>query len=60
MARDARLLDQLELELEKLEAAAPEDGLAAETAAEKTRRVSSLERKRPARQLFSNDIERER
>lgn len=58
--RSSRLLDQLELELEELEAAATEDELAAEKAAEKTQRVRSFERKRPVRQPFPDDIERER
>ncbi|SFQ35448.1 zinc-finger binding domain of transposase IS66 [Bradyrhizobium sp. Ghvi] len=61
--RAARLLDQLELELEELEeleAAATEDELAAEKAAGKTQTVRSFERKRPLRQPFPDDIERER
>jgi transposase len=58
--RSARLLDQLELKLEELEATATEDELAAERAAEKTQRVRSFERKRPVRQAFPDDIERER
>ncbi len=58
--RSARLLDQLELELEELEAGATEDELAAEKAAEKTQTVRSFERKRPVRQPFPDDIERER
>src|ERR1700760_3094545 len=58
--RSARLLDQLELELEELEAAATEDELAAEKAAGKTQTVRSFERKRPVRQPFPDDIERER
>src|SRR5690242_2124673 len=58
--RSARLLDQLELELEELEAAATEDEHAAERAAEKTQRVRSFARKRPVRQPFPDDIERER
>ena len=58
--RSARLLDQLELKLEELEATATEDELAAERAAEKTQRVRSFERKRPVRQPFPDDIERER
>ncbi|WBL82746.1 IS66 family transposase [Bradyrhizobium xenonodulans] len=58
--RSARLLDQLELELEELEAAATEDELAAEKAAGKTQTVRSFERRRPVRQPFPDDIERER
>ncbi len=45
--RTARLLDQLELQLEELEASATEDELAAETAAAKTATVASFTRKRP-------------
>jgi transposase len=58
--RSARLLDQLELELEELEADATEDELAAEKAAGKTQTVRSFERRRPVRQPFPDDIERER
>lgn len=50
--RSARLLDQLELELEELEAGATEDEMAAEKAAGKTQTVRSFERKRPVRQPF--------
>jgi transposase len=58
--RSARLLDQLELQLEELEAAATEDELAAEKAAEKTQTVRSFPRRRPLRQPFPDNIERER
>jgi transposase len=58
--RSARLLDQLELQLEELEAAATEDELAAEKAAEKTQTVRSFQRRRPLRQAFPDNIERER
>jgi transposase len=58
--RSARLLDQLELQLEELKAAATEDELAAEKAAEKTQTVRSFQRKRPLRQPFPDNIERER
>src|ERR1700739_3812584 len=58
--RSARLLDQLELELEELEADATEDELAAEKAAGKTQTVRSFERRRPVRQPFPDDIERAR
>src|SRR5690606_17723393 len=47
--RKARLLGQLELELEELQATASEDELAAEQAAAKTTRVEAFERRRPAR-----------
>jgi transposase len=58
--RTARLLDQLELRLEELEASATEDELAAETAAAKTATVASFTRKRPARQPFPEHLPRER
>ena len=58
--RKARLLDQLELQLEELEAAATEDELAAEEVAAKTQTVRSFQRKRPLRKPFPDDIERER
>src|ERR1700744_1052947 len=47
--RTARLLDQLELTLEELESSATEDELAAELAADKTTKVASFTRERPAR-----------
>jgi len=55
--RSARLLDQLELELEELEATASEDELAAEQAAATTR---SSARKRPSRKPFPEHLPRER
>src|SRR5271168_4326987 len=54
--RTRRLLDQLELELEELEAKASEDEIAAETAAAKTTRVEAFARKRPARQPFPEHL----
>jgi transposase len=53
--RKARLLDQMELELEELEAAAAEDELAAEkamAAAEDTTAVRAFTRKKPSRKSF--------
>ena len=50
--RTARLLDQMELQLEELEAAATEDELAAEAAAVKTATVAGFTRTRPARRPF--------
>jgi len=48
--RSARLLDQMELQLEELEAAATEDELAAEKAAAKTTNVvAAFSRKRSSR-----------
>jgi len=58
--RKARLLEQMELQLEELEAAATEDELAAEKAAAKTQTVRSFERKRPARKPFPEHLPRER
>src|SRR6516164_2265737 len=57
--RKARLRDQMELQLEELEAAATEDELAAEKAA-RTQTVQSFQRKRPARKPFPAHLPRER
>jgi len=57
--RRARLIDQLELQLEELEAAATEDELAAEKAA-KTTPVAGFQRRRPARKPFPEHLPRER
>ena len=58
--RTQRLIDQMELELEDLEAAATEDELAAEKAAAKTTTVAAFARKRPARRPFPEHLPRER
>ena len=58
--RASRLLDQMELQLEELEAAATEDEIAAERAAAKTTTVAVFCRKRPARQPFPAHLPRER
>jgi transposase len=58
--RKARLLDQMELQLEDLEAAATEDELAAETAAARTQTVQLFQRKRPSRKPFPDHLPRER
>jgi len=58
--RTARLLDQLELQLEELEATATEDELAAEMAAVKTTTVASFTRKRPSRKPFPEHLPRQR
>ena len=58
--RTARLLDQMELQLEELETAATEDELAAETAAAKTTSVAAFTRARPARRPFPAHLPRER
>jgi transposase len=58
--RKARLLDQLELQLEELEASATEDELAAEQAAAKTSKVEAFTRRRPSRKPFPAHLPRER
>jgi transposase len=59
--RKARLLDQLELRLEELEAAATEDELAAQKAAAQAKTsVRGFERRRPARKPFPAHLPRER
>lgn len=58
--RKARLLEQMELQLEELEAAATEDELAAEQAAARTQTVKSFQRKRPSRKPFPEHLPRER
>jgi transposase len=60
--RTARLLDQMELQLEELEATATEDELRAEQEAAKARTttVAGFTRKRPSRQPFPEHLPRER
>lgn len=58
--RTARLLDQMELQLEELEASATEDELAAEIAAAKTTSVAGFTRTRPARRPLPEHLPRER
>jgi transposase len=59
--RKARLIDQMELQLEELEAAATEDEVAAEkAAAAATTQVRAFTRRKPARQPFPADLPRER
>jgi transposase len=58
--RSARLLDQLELQLEDLEASATEDELAAEKAAANTTQVAAFARQRPSRKPFPEHLPRER
>ena len=58
--RSARLLDQLELQLEELESSATEDELAAEVAVARTTSVAAFTRKRPSRQPFPEHLPRER
>src|SRR6056297_2776374 len=57
--RRARLIDQLELQLEELEAAATEDEIGAEKVA-KTTTVAGFDRRRPARKPFPEHLPRER
>ena len=56
--RRARLLDQMELELEELEAATSEDERAAQQTS--TEAVKSFERRRPSRRPFPEHLPRER
>jgi transposase len=59
--RRARLIDQLELQLEELEAAATEDALAAEqpSAADKTGIVRAFTRRKHVREAFPEHLPRE-
>jgi hypothetical protein len=57
--RKARLVDQMELALEELEAAATEDEVAAEKAAASTH-VRAFTRRKPARKPFPAHLSRER
>ncbi|NNH33324.1 IS66 family transposase [Rhizobium sp. SEMIA 4085] len=57
--RKARLLEQMELQLEELEADASQDELAAEIAA-RSSTVKTFERKRPSRKPFPEHLPRER
>lgn len=58
--RTRRLLEQMELQLEDLEADAAEDNLAAEAATAKATSVAAFERKRPSRKPFPDRLPRER
>lgn len=58
--RTRRLLEQMELQLEDLEADAAEDDLAAEVASAKASSVTAFERKRPSRKPFPDHLPRER
>src|SRR5882724_3083371 len=58
--RSARLIDQLALTFEELEAGATEDELAAEAAVAKTTTVAGFTRKRPERSTFPEHLPRER
>jgi transposase len=58
--RSARLIDQLALDFEELEASATEDELAAEQAATKTTTVRAFARRRAERDTFPDHLPRER
>ena len=58
--RKARLLEQLELQLEEWESTASEDELAAEQAVARSSTVRSFRRKTPSRQPFPEHLPRER
>jgi transposase len=58
--RSTRLIDQLELQLEEIEASASEDDLLAEMAAARTTQVAAFTRKKPARKPFPEHLPRER
>ena len=58
--RSARLIDQLALAFEELEADATEDELAAEAAVAKTMSMRGFTRKRPDRSTFPDHLPRER
>ena len=58
--RRARLLDQLELQLEELEAAASEDDLAAERSLVEARPAAAAPRRHPVRKPFPAHLPRER
>jgi len=58
--RTQRLLDQMELQLEELEAAATEDEIQAEKTTAKTTTVAAFTRNRPARKPFPEHLPRER
>ena len=58
--RKARLLDQMEFELEELEASATEDELEAEMAAAETTEVKAFTRRKPSKKPFPEHLPRER
>jgi len=58
--RRARLIDQLDLQLEEMEAAATEGALAAEQATEKASTVRAFTRRHPMRKPFPDHLPRER
>ena len=58
--RSSRLIDQMELELEDLEATTSEDDLRAEMAVAKTTNVAAFTRRQPSRKPFPEHLPRER
>ena len=58
--RRARLIDQLELQLEEMEAAATEDALVADQESEKASTVRAFTRRHPGRKPFPDHLPRER
>ncbi|MGA8195506.1 MAG: IS66 family transposase, partial [Acetobacteraceae bacterium] len=58
--RSARLIDQMALQFEELQASATEDELAAESAVAKTTTVAGFIRRRPERNTFPEHLPRER
>ena len=56
----ARLIEQMELQLEELEATATEDEIAAERVTARTATVAAFERRRPVRKPFPGHLPRER
>jgi transposase len=58
--RSTRLVDQLALKFEELEASATEDEIATETAIAETTSVGGFTRKRPQRNTFPDHLPRER
>ena len=58
--RTARLIDQLELQLEEMETTAAEDAIRAEQASEKTTKVAVFERRKPVKKPFPEHLPRER
>jgi transposase len=58
--KSQRLLDQMEFQLEELEASATEDELAAEKVAAKATNVTAFTRKKPSRKPFADHHPRER
>ena len=58
--RKARLHDQMEFELEELEASATEDELEAEMAAAETTEVKAFTRRKPSKKPFPEHLPRER